>query len=88
MTFSDPLGIAQGVKNNLPEIAEAFRSTGTVCVERTLRILNRKGVSNQLINSSEDIPERIKQTFGRTGKHRGSHSVGRAGGVTASAIAA
>ena len=35
----DPLGISQG--GNLPEIAEAFRVTGNVCVERTLRILNK-----------------------------------------------
>ena len=36
----DPLGISQG--GNLPEIAEAFRATGNVCIERTLRILNKK----------------------------------------------
>ena len=37
--YQDPLGLSETGK--LPEIAEAFRATGTVCVERTLRILGK-----------------------------------------------
>ena len=42
--YDDPLGISQ--VGNLPEISEALKETGTVCVERTLRILNRSKGNN------------------------------------------
>ena len=44
---TDPLGLAQ--TGNLPEIAEAFRKTGGVCVERTLRILRKNKANASLI---------------------------------------
>ena len=44
---ADPLGLAQ--TGNLPEIAEAFRKTGGVCVERTLRILRKNKANASLI---------------------------------------
>lgn len=69
MQFMDPLGIGQG--GNLPKIAEAFRSTGTVCVERTLRILNKSKMSNSnqmggVESSQEDIPDQVMKSFGKT----------------------
>ena len=39
MQYVDPLGI--GGAGNLPQIQEAFKENGSVCVERTLRILNK-----------------------------------------------
>ena len=44
---TDPLGLAQ--TGNLPEIAEAFRKTGGVCVERTLSILRKNKANASLI---------------------------------------
>ena len=39
MQFVDPLGL--GANGNLPDIQQALRDTGTVCVERSMRILNK-----------------------------------------------
>ena len=47
ITNPDPLGLGAG--GNLPEIAEAFRKTGGVCVERTLRILSKNKANASLI---------------------------------------
>ena len=57
--------------NNLPEIAEAFRTTGRVCFERNLRILNKSRASK--CNSPEKIAEQVK-SMGATFSH-GSKSL-------------
>ena len=63
----DPLGIGTRNGQNLPNIGDAFRRTGTVCVERTLRILNKTDRNNLMASTLEDphaIPNRIKASFG------------------------
>ena len=69
----DPLGLAQ--TGNLPEIAEAFRRTGGVCVERTLRILSKNKANANLIEDPSQLPRTI-ESFGRSfHNQRGSKSV-------------
>lgn len=64
----DPLGLTSTGK--LPDIADALRQTGTVCVERTFRILNKSRVSKD--------PDQIAENIKAMGKTfiRGSKSVG------------
>ena len=59
----DPLGLSSTGK--LPEIAEAFRSTGTVCVERTLRILNKTRRNKFLEQDPDKLVAKVK-SMGRT----------------------
>ena len=59
----DPLGLTMTGK--LPEIAEAFRTTGTVCVERTLRILNKTRPNKFFEQDADKLVERVK-SMGRT----------------------
>ena len=69
----DPLGLAQ--TGNLPEIAEAFRRTGGVCVERTLRILSKNKANANLYEDPSQIPKTI-ESFGQSfQRKRGSKSV-------------
>lgn len=71
--ITDPLGLAQ--TGNLPEIAEAFRKTGGVCVERTLRILSKNKANASLIEDPSQIPKTI-ESFGKSfHRPRGSKSV-------------
>ena len=71
--IADPLGLAQA--GNLPEIAEAFRKTGGVCVERTLRILSKNKANASLIEDPSQIPKTI-ESFGKSFQRpRGAKSV-------------
>ena len=70
---TDPLGLAQ--TGNLPEIAEAFRKTGGVCVERTLSILRKNKANAGLLEDPARIPKTI-ESFGKSfHRPRGSKSV-------------
>ena len=62
MQFTDPHGIV--ASGNLPKIADAFRSTGNVCVERTLRILNKSRAGGSVsIHNPEELTMQV-QNFG------------------------
>ncbi len=62
MQFTDPHGIV--ASGNLPKIANAFRSTGNVCVERTLRILNKSRAGGSVsIHNPEELTVQV-QNFG------------------------
>ena len=63
------MGIGTRNGKNLPRIGEAFRRTGTVCVERTLRILNKSNRNNFMATAQNDpdvIPNQIKASLGRS----------------------
>ena len=60
----DPLGIASTGK--LPEIADAFRSTGNVCVESTIRILNKSRANGFETSVSPDQLAQHVRKMGRT----------------------
>lgn len=68
--YQDPLGLSSTGK--LPEIAEAFRESGSVCIERTLRILG-KGKNGYVSLGGDKIVDRVK-SMGRT-FNRGSKSI-------------
>ena len=75
----DPLGLTYTGK--LPEIAEAFRTTGTVCVERTLRILNKTRRSKLSEQDPDKLVDRVRsmgRTFSRNKGAAGDPSVGYA----------
>jgi len=64
-SVADPLSLTSS--ENLPEIAKALRETGTVCVERTFRILSK----SRATRNSDQIAERIRamgKTYARGSK--------------------
>ena len=73
ITNPDPLGLGAG--GNLPEIAEAFRKTGAVCVGRTLRILSKSKDKASFFEDPSQIPQ-SSEYFGKSlPQARGSKSV-------------
>ena len=76
----DPIGLASTGK--LPEIADAFRSTGNVCVERTIRILNKSRPQGyEYTNSPDELVAHVRRmgrTFTKTKRSTDGANVGYA----------
>ena len=68
-TAYDPLGIAS--TGRLPEIADAFRATGNVCVERTIRIINRGRPSYEYSDELVDQIRGMGKTFTKSSRSTG-----------------